>query len=61
MRIAIEPLNRFETYILNRADQALALAEAVGPDCGVCIDAFHLNIEDADMYRLDPQGRQAPL
>jgi sugar phosphate isomerase/epimerase len=50
VRIAIEPLNRFETYILNRADQALALAEAVGPDCGVCLDAFHLNIEDADMY-----------
>ena len=24
VRIAIEPLNRFETYILNRADQALA-------------------------------------
>ena len=51
VRIAIEPLNRFETYILNRADQALALAEAVGPDCGVCLDAFHLNIEDADMYQ----------
>ncbi|MFO0991479.1 MAG: sugar phosphate isomerase/epimerase family protein [Hyphomicrobiales bacterium] len=50
VRIAIEPLNRFETYILNRADQALALAEAVGPDCGVCLDAFHLNIEDEDMY-----------
>src|SRR5262245_1274313 len=50
VRIAIEPLNRFETYILNRADQALALAEAIAPDCGVCIDAFHLNIEDADMY-----------
>lgn len=51
VKIAIEPLNRFETYILNRADQALALAEAVGPDCGVCLDAFHLNIEDADMYQ----------
>jgi sugar phosphate isomerase/epimerase len=50
VRIAIEPLNRFETYILNRADQAIALAEAVAPDCGVCLDAFHLNIEDADMY-----------
>ncbi|TMJ38876.1 MAG: sugar phosphate isomerase/epimerase [Alphaproteobacteria bacterium] len=50
VRIAIEPLNRFETYLLNRADQAIALAEAIAPDCGVCIDAFHLNIEDADMY-----------
>ncbi len=50
VRIALEPLNRFETYFLNRTDQALALAEAVGPNCGVCLDAFHLNIEEADMF-----------
>jgi len=50
VRVGIEPLNRFETYLLNRADQALALAEAIAPDCGVCLDAFHLNIEDADMH-----------
>jgi sugar phosphate isomerase/epimerase len=47
--LAVEPLNRFETYFISRAAQALALAEAVGPDCGVCLDAFHLNIEEADM------------
>lgn len=51
VRMALEPLNRFETNFLNRADQALLLAEAVGPDCGVCIDTFHLNIEEADMYK----------
>lgn len=50
IRIAIEPLNRFEAYLLNRADQAVALAKAVGKDCGVCLDVFHLNIEEADMY-----------
>ena len=50
VRIAIEPLNRFETYFFNRAAQALALAEAVHPDCGVCLDAFHLNIEEENMY-----------
>lgn len=49
IRIALEPLNRFETNFLNRADQAVLLAEAVGPDCGVCLDTFHLNIEEADM------------
>jgi len=48
--MALEPLNRFETNFINRADQAVMLAEAVGPECGVCIDAFHLNIEEADMY-----------
>ena len=49
IRMALEPLNRFETNFLNRADQALLLAEQVGPDCGVCIDTFHLNIEEANM------------
>jgi D-psicose/D-tagatose/L-ribulose 3-epimerase len=48
--IGIEPINRFETYFINRGDQALALAEAVGPNCGVCLDTFHMNIEEDDIY-----------
>lgn len=49
VKIGIEPINRFETYFINRADQALALADAVGADhVGVVLDAFHLNIEEAD-------------
>jgi D-psicose/D-tagatose/L-ribulose 3-epimerase len=51
VKLAIEPLNRFETYFLSRHDQALALAEAVGPDCGICLDVFHMNIEEQDMYQ----------
>ncbi|MCS5490234.1 sugar phosphate isomerase/epimerase family protein [Algoriphagus limi] len=50
LRIGIEPINRFETYFINRGDQALALAEAVGPNCGVCLDTFHMNIEEVDMF-----------
>jgi sugar phosphate isomerase/epimerase len=50
VKLALEPLNRFETYFLSRAAQAIALAKAVGPECGVCLDAFHLNIEEADPY-----------
>lgn len=50
VRLAIEPLNRFETYFINRAEQAMTLAEATGPNCGVCLDAFHINIEEADLY-----------
>ncbi|MEZ4699064.1 MAG: sugar phosphate isomerase/epimerase family protein [Rhodothermales bacterium] len=49
--IGIEPLNRFETNFLNRHDQALMLAEAVGPNCGICLDAFHINIEESDLYQ----------
>jgi D-psicose/D-tagatose/L-ribulose 3-epimerase len=48
VRMGLEPLNRFETYFLNRADQAVALAEEVGGDCGVTLDIFHMNIEEAD-------------
>ena len=49
VRMGIEPINRFETYFINRGDQALALADAVGaPHLGVVLDAFHINIEEAD-------------
>jgi sugar phosphate isomerase/epimerase len=51
VKLALEPLNRFETYFLNRHDQALALAEEVGPDCGICLDVFHMNIEEVNMYQ----------
>lgn len=50
VKVAIEPLNRFETYFFNRGDQALALADAVHPDCGVCLDAYHLNMEEFDIH-----------
>lgn len=51
VRIGLEPLNRFETNFLNRHDQALRLAQEVGGDVGVCLDAFHINIEEADIYQ----------
>jgi D-psicose/D-tagatose/L-ribulose 3-epimerase len=50
IKIGIEPINRFETYFVNRGDQAMALAEATGPNCGVCLDVFHMNIEEDNMY-----------
>jgi sugar phosphate isomerase/epimerase len=48
--LGIEPINRFETYFINRGDQALALAEATGPNCGVCLDIFHMNLEEDDSF-----------
>jgi D-psicose/D-tagatose/L-ribulose 3-epimerase len=50
VRLALEPLNRFETCLINRGAQALLLAEEVGPECGVCLDAFHMNIEEDDVF-----------
>jgi len=49
--LGLEPLNRFETNFLNRHDQAILLANEVGPNCGVCLDAFHINIEEADLHQ----------
>lgn len=45
--LAIEPINRFETYFLNTADDARSLADAIDhPRIGVLLDTFHSNIED---------------
>ncbi len=49
VRLGVEPINRFETYFLNRHDQALRLAQDVGGTCGVVLDTFHLNIEETDL------------
>jgi sugar phosphate isomerase/epimerase len=52
IRIGLEPLNRFETNFLNRHDQAIRLMQdANEPNLGVCLDAFHINIEEADPYQ----------
>jgi D-psicose/D-tagatose/L-ribulose 3-epimerase len=48
--LAIEPLNRFEAYFLNTAEDVAALCEAVGnPRVGVLFDTFHANIEEKDV------------
>jgi len=47
--LAIEPLNRFETYIINTVDQALDMVNRVGSDyLTVQVDTFHANIEEKD-------------
>lgn len=54
--LAIEPLNRFETYFVNTAADVCALSDAIGhPNVGVLIDTFHANIEEKNIaaaYRL---------
>ena len=50
MTLAIEPLNRFETYFLNTAADGVALCAAIGhPRLGVLFDTFHANIEEKDV------------
>jgi D-psicose/D-tagatose/L-ribulose 3-epimerase len=48
--LAIEPLNRFETFFLNTAADAAALCDQVGhPNIGILFDTFHANIEEKDI------------
>ncbi|MBK1440124.1 sugar phosphate isomerase/epimerase [Parapedobacter sp. ISTM3] len=48
-KLAIEPLNRYETDFINTCEQALALVDAVGNDAvGILLDTYHMNIEEKD-------------
>ena len=48
--IAIEPLNRFETYFLNTAADAAALCDQIDhPNVGILFDTFHANIEEKNI------------
>jgi D-psicose/D-tagatose/L-ribulose 3-epimerase len=45
--LSIEPVNRSETFFLNKAREAQALCNAIGnPRVGVTVDTFHANIEE---------------
>ena len=49
VRIAVEPLNRYETSFLTTVDQALsAMADLPVEAVGVLLDTYHMNIEEAD-------------
>jgi len=50
--IAIEPLNRFETYFLNTAEDAVKLCDEIDhPNVGILFDTFHANIEEKDIAK----------
>jgi sugar phosphate isomerase/epimerase len=45
--LALEPINRYETTLINNAAQGLELIERVGADnFGLLLDTFHMNIEE---------------
>jgi D-psicose/D-tagatose/L-ribulose 3-epimerase len=47
LHIAIEPLNRFETYVLNTVADGASFCDAIDhPNIGLLIDTFHANIEE---------------
>jgi D-psicose/D-tagatose/L-ribulose 3-epimerase len=48
--LAMEPLNRFETYFLNIAEDGARLCDEINhPNVGLLIDTFHANIEERNI------------
>ncbi|MGV3600326.1 MAG: sugar phosphate isomerase/epimerase family protein [Dyadobacter fermentans] len=48
--LGLEPLNRFETDMVNTVDQALSIVDEVGnPNLKIVLDTFHSNIEEKDI------------
>jgi len=49
LTLALEPLNRFEAYLLNTIEQAISYCDLVGePGYGILYDTFHQHIEEKD-------------
>jgi D-psicose/D-tagatose/L-ribulose 3-epimerase len=52
IKLAIEPLNRFETDLINTVDQGIELVTQIGyKNVGLLLDTFHMNIEEKDTAR----------
>jgi len=50
VRLALEPINRYETTLINNAAQGLELVERVGAgNFGLLLDTFHMNIEETSI------------
>jgi sugar phosphate isomerase/epimerase len=47
VRIVVEPINRYETSLINSTTEGLELLEKVGAEnLGLLLDTFHMNIEE---------------
>ncbi|WP_009633997.1 sugar phosphate isomerase/epimerase family protein [Synechocystis sp. PCC 7509] len=50
VQLAIEPLNRYQTYFLNTLNDGVELCQAVNhPNIGLLADVFHANIEEKNI------------
>ncbi len=50
--VGIEPVNRYETYLVNTSAQAMKLCDMIGePNAAVHLDTYHMNIEEKDFYQ----------
>ena len=50
LQIALEPLNRFESDLINTVDDLLRLIKDINhPAAAIMLDGFHMNIEEPDV------------
>ncbi len=50
VRLALEPLNRFETDIISTTQQGIHLVDAIdNPALGLLLDTFHMNMEERNL------------
>jgi sugar phosphate isomerase/epimerase len=50
VKLALEPINRYETTLINNTTQGMELVQKVGADnFGLLLDTFHMNIEEASI------------
>jgi D-psicose/D-tagatose/L-ribulose 3-epimerase len=47
--LGLEPVNRYESCLINTAEQAVAMTDRIGlANVGVHLDTYHMNIEEKD-------------
>jgi len=50
--IGLEPLNRYEHFFINTADDAVSLIQDIGePNIKLHLDTYHMNIEEKHFYQ----------
>jgi len=50
MKLAIEPVNRYESHLINTVRKGRQLVEEVGNEwVGLLLDTYHMNIEEKDL------------
>ncbi len=50
VKLGLEPVNRYESYMVNTLDQAAAMiSDASGANMFIHMDTFHMNIEEGDI------------
>lgn len=58
-KLAMEPINRYETDLVNSVSEGMALIEKVGANnVGLLLDTFHMNIEEPSIEESIRQARE---